>query len=157
MSQIVLPCRSWRPKHIALQTAEIQMRWRIMRWLYTVCHYIFKLWWRSLFSNNGSVQIQIWKSPHQKRVSWTFMVCIFPASILFKSIAGRYRPVSYPDGPITARYRFIKNAYWVITCSVFFVCFFFFVFFFFFLFFFFSSSSHYWGSTIQIQGWRREC
>ena len=32
-----------------------------------------------------------------------------PASILYKSIAGRYRPVSYPDGPITARYRFIKN------------------------------------------------
>ena len=37
----------------------------------------------------------------------------FPASILYKSIAGRYRPVSYPDGPITARYRFVKNAYWV--------------------------------------------
>ena len=35
-----------------------------------------------------------------------------PASILYKSIAGRYRPVIYPDGPITARYRFIKNAYW---------------------------------------------
>ena len=35
-----------------------------------------------------------------------------PASIHWKSIAGRYRPVSYPDGPITARYRFIKNAYW---------------------------------------------
>ena len=34
-----------------------------------------------------------------------------PASILYKSTAGRYRPVSYPDGPITARYRFIKNAY----------------------------------------------
>ena len=31
----------------------------------------------------------------------------------YKSIAGRCRPVSYPDGPITARYRFIKNAYWV--------------------------------------------
>ena len=31
----------------------------------------------------------------------------FPASILHKSIAGRYRPVSYPDGPITARYRFM--------------------------------------------------
>ena len=30
---------------------------------------------------------------------------IFPASILYKSIAGRYRPVSYPDGPITARYK----------------------------------------------------
>ena len=37
---------------------------------------------------------------------------LVPASILYKSIAGRYRPVSYPDGPITARYRFIKNAYW---------------------------------------------
>ena len=35
-----------------------------------------------------------------------------PASILYKSIAARYRPVSYPDGPITPRYRFIKNAYW---------------------------------------------
>ena len=34
------------------------------------------------------------------------------ASILYKSIVGHYRPVSYPDGPITARYRFIKNAYW---------------------------------------------
>ena len=37
---------------------------------------------------------------------------VHPASILYKSIAGRYRPVSYPDGPITARYRFIKNASW---------------------------------------------
>ena len=35
-----------------------------------------------------------------------------PVSIQYKSIAGRYRPVSYPDGPITARYRFIKNARW---------------------------------------------
>ena len=35
-----------------------------------------------------------------------------PASILYKSIADRYRPVSYPDAPITARYIFIKNAYW---------------------------------------------
>ena len=41
-----------------------------------------------------------------------FMRLTNPASILYKSIAGRYRPVSYPDGPITARYRFIKNAYW---------------------------------------------
>ena len=37
---------------------------------------------------------------------------INPASILYKSIAGRYRPVSYPDGPMTARYRFIQNAFW---------------------------------------------
>ena len=35
-----------------------------------------------------------------------------PASILYKSIAGRYRPVRVADGPITALYRFIKNAYW---------------------------------------------
>ena len=35
-----------------------------------------------------------------------------PASIIYKSTAGRHRPVSYPDGPITARCRFIKNAYW---------------------------------------------
>ena len=35
-----------------------------------------------------------------------------PVSILYKSIAGRYRPVGYPDGPISARYRFIKNAGW---------------------------------------------
>ena len=29
-----------------------------------------------------------------------------PASILRKSTSGRDRPVSYPDGPMTARYRF---------------------------------------------------
>ena len=31
---------------------------------------------------------------------------IYPASILRKSTSGRHRPVSYPDGPMTARYRF---------------------------------------------------
>ena len=41
-----------------------------------------------------------------------FAISKLPVSILYKSIAGRYRPVSYPDGPITAHYRFIKNAYW---------------------------------------------
>ena len=34
------------------------------------------------------------------------------ASILHKSIAGRYRPVRVADGPITARCRFIKNDSW---------------------------------------------
>ena len=29
----------------------------------------------------------------------------YPASILRKSTSGRHRPVSYPDGPMTARYR----------------------------------------------------
>ena len=37
----------------------------------------------------------------------------YPVSILYKSIAGRYRPVRVADGPITARYWFIKNASWV--------------------------------------------
>ena len=35
----------------------------------------------------------------------------FPASILYKSIAG-------PDGPLMARYRFIKKAYWVLSCKL---------------------------------------
>ena len=35
-----------------------------------------------------------------------------PVSILYKSIAGRYRPVRVDDRPITARCRFIKNASW---------------------------------------------
>ena len=37
-----------------------------------------------------------------------------PVSILYKSIAGRYRPVKVADGPITARYGFIKNASWAV-------------------------------------------
>ena len=44
-------------------------------------------------------------------VYWSFRSQKTP-SILYKSTAGRYRPVSYPDGPISARYRFIKNADW---------------------------------------------
>ena len=35
-----------------------------------------------------------------------YIVRTNPASILRKSTSGRYRPVSYPDGPMTARYRF---------------------------------------------------
>ena len=35
-----------------------------------------------------------------------------PVSILYKSTAGRSRPVRVADGPITARCRFIKNASW---------------------------------------------
>ena len=31
-------------------------------------------------------------------------------SILYKSVAGRYRPFRVADGPITARYIFTKNA-----------------------------------------------
>ena len=42
---------------------------------------------------------------------------VYPVSILYKSIAGRYRPVREADEPMTARYRFIKNASWVCCLS----------------------------------------
>ena len=51
-----------------------------------------------------------------------FTQSICPATILDKSTAGRYQPVSYPDGPITARYRFIYNAYWVGTLTPYHTC-----------------------------------
>ena len=38
-----------------------------------------------------------------------------PVNIVYKSIAGRYRPVRVADGPITTSYRFIKNASWGVT------------------------------------------
>ena len=37
-------------------------------------------------------------------------------SILYKFIAGLYRPVRVADRPITARCRFIKNASWDVPC-----------------------------------------
>ena len=45
------------------------------------------------------------------------MLTTNPVSILYKSTAGRYRPVRVADGPITARCRFIKNASWVNAVS----------------------------------------
>ena len=45
-----------------------------------------------------------------------FPFLIFPVYILYKSIAGRYLPVRVADGPIIARYRFTKNASWVVAC-----------------------------------------
>ena len=38
--------------------------------------------------------------------SYQISYMVDPASILRKSTSGRHRPVSYPDGPVTARYRF---------------------------------------------------
>ena len=48
---------------------------------------------------------------------YSSFVCSFPVSILYKSIAGRYRSVRVhvADGPITVRYRFIKNASKVVS------------------------------------------
>ena len=47
-----------------------------------------------------------------RRRSFQCLLVFVPARILYKSIAGRYRPFSYTEGPITARFRFIKNASW---------------------------------------------
>ena len=38
-----------------------------------------------------------------------------PVTILYKSIAGHYRPVRVADRLIMARYRFIKNASWTLS------------------------------------------
>ena len=49
-----------------------------------------------------------------------YLIRTIPASILYTSIASLYRPVRVADGPITARYRFIKNAYWdfrILNCK----------------------------------------
>ena len=46
-------------------------------------------------------------------LTFMYLYCYYPASILYKSIAGRYRAVRVADGPITARCKFIKNANWV--------------------------------------------
>ena len=52
----------------------------------------------------GRIQRDSKKSSNQPRYSSKL-----PASILYKSTAGLY-----PDGTTTARYRFIKNAYWAL-------------------------------------------
>ena len=73
------------------------------------------------------------QTARMRKLIWVFVECTFqevrfpsydsyvdrywqdrsdPVSILYKSIAGRYRPVRIADGPITARYRFVKNASW---------------------------------------------
>ena len=54
----------------------------------------------------------VWPGPSLLNDSLLLYRC-YPVSILYKSIADRYRPVTVGDGPITVRYRFIKNASWV--------------------------------------------
>ena len=72
---------------------------------------------RQIWAYCKTGQIRRWLEsahfPHVWRCSMS--TCTLPASILYKSIADRYQPVSYPYEPITARYRFIKNAYCVRT------------------------------------------
>ena len=52
-------------------------------------------------NNTGAIQDLLHKGLIEKSES-----APYPASILRKSTSGRHRPVSYPDGPMTARYRF---------------------------------------------------
>ena len=48
-----------------------------------------------------------WSDCVDAQAVWVFAVrTYYPASILRKSTSGRHRPVSYPDGPMTVRYRF---------------------------------------------------
>ena len=54
-----------------------------------------------------------WENGPGRRIKTVLFTLNFPVSILYKSIAGRYRPVRVADGPTAARYRFIKNASWV--------------------------------------------
>ena len=66
----------------------------------------------SLSQQHKSSQLQKKEPPQGKQQYLNTRLLACPASILYKSTASRYRPVSYPDGPITARYRIIKNANW---------------------------------------------
>ena len=52
-------------------------------------------------------------SNHCSRLAEDLLSKSIPVSILYKSTAGRYRPVRVADRPITARCRFIKNVSWV--------------------------------------------
>ena len=58
-----------------------------------------KQFWQKLRNENQANIYEQWRNQTP---------IIIPASILYKSIAVRYRPVSYPDGPITDRYSFIN-------------------------------------------------
>ena len=52
------------------------------------------------------------KKKKKKKKGRKIPLTTISVSILYKSIAGRYWPVRVADGPITARYSFIKNAIW---------------------------------------------
>ena len=77
-------------------TPHLVIRWICRSVNYSKSHYILR--------SHGSGRFQL--------------VGVIPASIFYKSISGRYRPVRVADGPITARYRFIKNAYCNVDMAV---------------------------------------
>ena len=71
-------------------------------------------------SRTGWVSVKLHISLYSPLVYYTVRsrVSRYPISILYKSIAGRYRPIRVADGPITARYRFMKNASWTVQVQI---------------------------------------
>ena len=65
-------------------------------------------WHTERHTTNHQFQCQVWHCEISLFCFSLFCgICaVSPASILRKSTSGRHRPVSYPDGPMTARYRF---------------------------------------------------
>ena len=116
------------------KTAQTQIRRRVLRRLIWVCavfqglHYLLKLQevdgqMKQYRPRSGPFSQPTFRD-NRPCSAVSALISLFlmtrlnktnPVSIRYKSIAGRYRPVSYPDGPITARYRFIKNASWEVS------------------------------------------
>ena len=67
---------------------------------------------RRFFRQSSPQHSQCFEFYHNYQRRTSYWPDDVPVNILCKSIAGRYRPVRVADGPITARYRFIKNVSW---------------------------------------------
>ena len=92
---------SYCNRNITLEQSTAKLVWDLTLSSLSFWNWIFHLWiWTHLL-----LEIGTWVKINNR------MITVFPASILYKSTEGRYRPVSYPDGPITVRCRFIKNSY----------------------------------------------
>ena len=76
----------------------------------SACFRLYKYCAKALsFTDSRKVCFDRERNPRRKLTYPTLPACFWlynPASILRKSTSGRHRPVSYPDGPMTARYRF---------------------------------------------------
>ena len=64
--------------------------------------------WRNIPGYPKNAHWRFWSDSANAYTDLNLRLTYIPASILYKSIAGGYLPVSYPDGTIPARYRFIK-------------------------------------------------
>ena len=87
-----------------------------MWWPSFHCRIMTASWNSAAFSFSPK---RISEASNVKTITDLCIICLhstnIPVSILYKSIAGRYRPVRVADGPITARCRFIKNASWDVS------------------------------------------